>query len=57
MNVYRVLITNLLNSRVFDHYLVKVEPEELSTIEKRIHENYPNKHLKVKFSYGEGVNK
>ena len=50
MNIYRVEIINLKTNKVFDHYLIKVEPEELPTIEKHIHERYIHNILKVNFT-------
>ena len=47
--IYRVVIKNIMNNRIFDNYLIKVMPSELSDIEKHIHERYPHNILSVKF--------
>ena len=51
--IYKVNITNVKTGKCFDHYLIKVSPEEIDGIERGIHERYPSSILKVDIKINE----
>jgi hypothetical protein len=49
MKQYRVEILNKKTGRIFDHYIIKVYPEELARIEASIYARHPHNVLAVSF--------